>query len=346
MFNSHDDMTAYHNDKVRLPVAEREEMRDRRDTNRKRLKDGLNRDGEPKPVGCHTQGSYAMRTMIQHAAKDYDIDDGVYFNKSDLIGPRGADKSAADAKEMVRSAVHDNKFNQPPECLKNCVRVYYNAGYHVDIPVYRVFEDNGKEVYELASSDWKASDPRAVTNWFKEANNNKSPNTDNYGQMNRVVKLMKAFARSRESWRSRVATGFMITKLVDESYVALDKRDDQTLRDVMRAVQTRLERTLVINHPVLDETLTKGDDDARAKFLRDKLEWALGELEVLDKRDCTEEQARKAWDSVFHTDFFTGRGNSKKAGAAVTSASVLLAGTERATAESAFDKRGGDRYGR
>lgn len=345
MFNSHVDMTAYHNDRVRLPLAERDTMRDRRNTNRARLKDGLRRDGEPKPVGCHTQGSYAMRTMIQHAAKDYDIDDGVYFYKSDLVGPRGADKSAADAKEMVRKAVHDDKFKQAPECLKNCVRVYYDAGYHVDIPVYRTFENNGIEVYELASSDWKASDARAVTEWFKEANRRKSPNTDNYGQMNRIVKLIKSFARSRESWRGRIATGFMITKLVDERYVALADRDDQSLRDTMRAIHSRLEASLVINHPVLIETLTKGDDDARARFLRDKLEWALGELEVLDKWDCTEEQARKAWDSVFSTDFFNGRGGSKKAEPGVTSAAVLLAGTERATAESAFDKRGGDRYG-
>lgn len=345
MFNSHNDITAYHNEKVRLPVTEQNTMRDRRNTNRTRLKDGLKRDGEPKPIGCHTQGSYAMRTMIQHAAKDYDIDDGVYFNKSDLVGSLGADKSAAAAKEMVRKAVHDDKFKQAPECLKNCVRVYYDAGFHVDIPVYRTFEKDGKEVYELASSEWKASDARAVTNWFKDANTKKSPNTDNYGQMNRVVKLMKAFARSRESWRSRIATGFMITKLVDEKYLALDKRDDQVLRDTMRAIHTRLEGSLVINHPVLDETITKGDDDARAKFLRDKLEWALGELEVLDKWDCTEEQARKAWDTVFNTDFFTGRGSSKRAEASVTSASVLLAATERATAKSAFDKRGGDRYG-
>jgi len=281
MFNSHEDMTAYHNTKVRLPVDERDTMRDRRNTNRTRLKAGLERDGEPKPLGCHTQGSYAMRTMIQHSAKDYDIDDGVYFHRSELVDSNGADKSAAAAKEMVRKAVHDDRFAQPPECLKNCVRVYYNEGFHVDIPVYRTFEKDGQELYELASSDWKASDARAVTNWFKESNKAKSPDTDNYGQMNRVVKLMKAFARSRESWRSRIATGFMITKLVDETYRALDKRDDQVLRDTMRSVHMRLERTLVINHPVLNETLTKGDDDARAKFLRDKLKWTLGELEVL-----------------------------------------------------------------
>ena len=345
MFNSHNDMTVFHNQQVSLPKDERTTMRERRDTNRSRLKHGLKRDGEPTPIGCHTQGSYAMRTMIQHTAKDYDIDDGVYFKKSDLLGPRGADKSSTAAKEMVRKAVHDKKFSQEPECLKNCVRVYYDAGYHVDIPVYRTIEWAGKIFYQLAGSTWKQSDARAVTDWFKDANKKKSPDTDNYCQMNRIVKLIKAFARSRESWRDRIASGFMITKLVDEQYHAASKRDDQALRDTMRAIHAQLNISLVIKHPVLNETLTQGEDDARAKFLRERLKWALDELTVLDRTDCTEDQARKAWDTVFHDDFFTRRGNSNKGKTNLTRASVLLGATESGTTKSAFDKRGGDRYG-
>ena len=163
MYNSHDDITAFHNTSVCLPLAERDTMRDRRNTNRKRLKDGLAADGQPKPVGCRTQGSYAMRTMIQHSAKDYDIDDGVYFKKDDLIGLGGADKTARAARQMVCEALEDDRFCTPPEVRKNCVRVIYNEGYHVDIPVYRTYEKDGNDVYELASSDWKASDPLAVT---------------------------------------------------------------------------------------------------------------------------------------------------------------------------------------
>ena len=344
MFNSHDDMTAFHINQVCLSECERKTMRKRRDTNRERLKSGLKRD-QPKPIGCRTQGSYAMRTMIQHTAKDYDIDDGVYFKKSDLVGPRGADKSSAAAKEMVCNAIHDNKFNQIPKCRENCVRVYYDAGYHVDIPVYRTFERAGKKVFELAGSDWKQSDAHAVTEWFRDANKQKSPDTSNDRQMNRVVKLIKAFARSRESWRERIASGFMITKLVVDHYHAVDKRDDQALRNTMHTIHRRLSISLVIKHPVLDETLTKGEDDARAKFLREKLKWALGELKVLDRKNCTEEQARKAWDTVFSEGFFSGRGNSKKGETIVTPASVLLSTTERAATKSAFDKRGGDRYG-
>ena len=118
-------------------------MRERRDTNRQRQRDGLRRDGEPAPSGFQSQGSYAHRTMVQQPDKDYDIDDGTYFGKDDLKGPRGGDKTARDAKEMVRKALHDDRFNKPPEVRTNCVRVYYSAGYHVDVPVYRKVTTTG-----------------------------------------------------------------------------------------------------------------------------------------------------------------------------------------------------------
>ncbi len=180
MKNCHEDMIAFHDEAVTLPPKERAEMRERRNTNRKRLKSGLQRDGEPKPIECRSQGSYAMRTMVQQPDKDYDVDDGVYFDKEKLKGSQGGDKSAADAKEMVRKALHDDSFKRPPETLKNCVRVYYDAGYHVDVPVYRrVVEENWagqeEERFEIAGTDWKRSDPQAVTGWFLSENKRQSP---------------------------------------------------------------------------------------------------------------------------------------------------------------------------
>src|SRR5205807_1866754 len=131
-----------------------------------------------------SQGSYEMRTMIQHPEKDYDVDDGVYFDKGDLRGSNGGEKSALQARQMVRDAVDDDSFKKRPEARKNCVRVYYNAGYHVDIPVYRrvVTKDwSGREQvhYELASSEWKRSDARDVTKWFKDENRRQSPDQTN-----------------------------------------------------------------------------------------------------------------------------------------------------------------------
>ena len=358
MRNCHDDVLAFHNDAVTLPNKERTEMRDRRDANRRRLKSGLKRDGEPSVRECCSQGSYAMRTMVQQPDNDYDIDDGVYFDKDKLEGPRGGDKTAGEAREMVRKALHEDNFKRPPETLKNCVRVYYDAGYHVDVPVYRqVTETNfwGEEEtsYELASSDWKRSDPRSVTKWFQDANRDQSPDSDNGGQLRRMVRLLKAFARSRTSWREQIASGFMITKLVVEKYTANPSREDKALYDTMVAIRDRLLWSLEIGHPTIaGEMLTKGPDDGRANCLRAKLEWAIAELEILSDSNVTREQALKAWDKVFNTKFFIGRIDDDKVDAsknrAIRSAAALGVAaavlTKDSEASDAVDKHGGGRY--
>src|SRR5262245_31729418 len=127
------DVLAYHDDEVTLGNDERNAMRNRRDSNRDRLKAGLETAGKPAPEEFAAQGSYAMRTMTQHPDKDYDIDDGVYFDKGQLIGPRGGEMTALEARQMVRDAVDDGSFKTSPVVKKNCVRVQYDAGYHVDL---------------------------------------------------------------------------------------------------------------------------------------------------------------------------------------------------------------------
>ena len=362
MKNYHTDILAFHDEGVTLPDKERTEMRERRDTNRRRLKRGLEREGAPKPVDYRSQGSYSMRTMIQQPDKDYDVDDGVHFDIEKLRGPHGGDMSAAAAREMVRKALHDESFERPPEKLKNCIRVYYSAGYHVDVPAYRriVEKDawgNERIRIELASTQWRPSDPLAVTDWFLDANKQNSPDTDNGGQLRRIVRFLKAFARSRSSWRNRIATGFMITKLVVEQYRANADREDEALYYTMVGIRDRLNWNLEIQHPtVAGEMLTKGRQDSETKFLRDKLNWAIGELDVLLQMNCSSEQALKAWDKVFNTTFFTDRHEGAKThgqnregaeagalGAGVT-AGILIKGAENAAAERPVDKRGGGRY--
>lgn len=351
MYNCHDDVLAFHNQKVTLPDEERNEMRQRRDANRRRLRDGLARDKEPSPSESQTQGSYAHRTMVQDKSKDYDIDDGAYFWKDALVGPKGGDKTAHDVKEMVRKALHDDRFSTPPEVRTNCVRVFYNAGYHVDVPVYRqvnVSVWGEKQVRcEIASSGWKTANPVAVTRWFNEQNERQSPDTTNGRQLRRQTRLNKAFARSRESWRPRIATGFMITTLIaDNCYRSDAAREDAALYQTIVAMRDRLHWSLEIAHPtVAGEMLTSGPDDARSRFLRDKLDWAIGELGVLLKAHCTRQQALKAWDKVFDTTFFSDRlddeGTDRTNKGARTPAAVLIADTDR---PSAIDRGGGGRY--
>jgi hypothetical protein len=312
MYATSAEVLGYHDEKVNLPSGERTNMRRRRNANRNRLKKGLNDAGKPTPIGQHTQGSYAMHTMVQDADSDYDIDDGVYFRKEKLAGPTGGELSALAVRQLVCDALRDDRFNTPPKVLKNCVRVYYNEGFHVDVPSYRRIESTdlwtGQTIYtyELASSDWKASDALEVIRWFRRRNRHHSPDFDhNDGQFCRIVRLLKMFARSRSSWKSLIATGFMITKLADESFVAADGCDDIALRETMKAIRGRLEWDKSIAHPTLNGEMITHADDARPGYFKDRLVENLNRLEVLDLADCTHADAMAAWDEIFCTDWFS-----------------------------------------
>lgn len=354
MFDCAKDVLAHHDEKVTLPQSERTAMRDRRNANRDRLKKGLKDQGKPAPREFKSQGSYAMKTMTQHLTKAYDIDDGVYFDKEVLVGERGAEMTALQARQMVRDAIDDGSFKTAPEVRKNCVRVHYEAGYHVDVPVYRRVTTKdafGNESYhhELASSDWKRSDARDVTYWFETENNAQSPDTDNGRQLRRVVRQIKKYARSRDSWVGQILSGFGITKLVTECFRGNKEREDEALHDTMKAIRDRLNGNLVVEHPVTpDETITKGNDDAQARFLRDKLTEAINNLAPTHELDCTREKALKCWDKVFNTTFFSDRlEKDAKAAASVTAPAVLTSGLlvdAGAAAAAAVRKEGGGRY--
>lgn len=303
MFDCDNDVRAFHNKKVTLNNDQQSEMRGRRNANRNRLNKGLSDNKDPAPNSHQAQGSYAMYTMVQDDNYDYDIDDGAIFLKEDLVGSQGADKTALDARKMVRSGLDDGSFVTPPTVLKNCVRVFYARGYHVDVPVYRLLSD---ESLELASSDWKGSNPGEVTVWYNNAVIDKSPDTKNGRQLRRITRLIKAYMKSRESWKLRTASGFVISVLVVECYVA-DDRDDVSLYETIRAIYHRLNWNLEVSHPIRNEMLTKGSNDPRTKFLREKLYDALNNLEKLFESQCTRLDALKAWKNVYKHKFWEDR---------------------------------------
>lgn len=346
MFDCSDDVFAYHNNEVTLPQEERNAMRKRRDANRKRLKEGLQENKKPAAREFCPQGSYAMKTMIQAPDNHYDIDDGVYFDQSVLKGERGGEMSSLDVRQMVRDAVDDGSFKTKPEVLKNCVRVYYDAGYHVDIPAYRRVVKQGifstEEYHELASSEWKRSDARDVTDWFEKQNEKQSPDTENGRQLRRLSRLIKKFAQSRPSWEDCIASGFAITKLVTECFAGNKDREDEALYNTMKKIRDRLVWDLVIKHPVTpNETITSGNDDPKAKFLREKLSDAIRWLEPVTKSDCTRPDALKCWDKVFNTTYFSGRNNNGNGGGGKALSATVIKGHGTG---SSVRKEGGGTY--
>lgn len=306
------EMMGYHAGQVNLSNDDQTEMRGRRDSGRTRLRNGLTKAGHPLPEEFSSQGSYAMRTMVQDDACDYDIDDGVYFDKEDLKDADGNYLSARAARTRVRNALKDDRLSYDAVVKTNCVRQQYPNGYHIDIPVYRAIHSKdfwGNEVveYELASGDdWVKSDARKVTRWYNDAVGSelKAGQSDT-SQLRRITKLTKKMARSRVAWKKKTTSGICISKLVVDHFVARPDRDDDALCDTWKAIKSQLAFSQRISHPVYANKNLAEEGDECVDFFRDCLGDALETLKVLDEYTCTRKKAGDAWDKVFNTDYFS-----------------------------------------
>lgn len=311
VFDCGKDIKSFHDDEVTLGSSEQTDMRERRNAGRRRLEIGLDDAGHPQPEFTCSQGSYAMHTMVHDDAIDYDIDDGIYFSSDDLQDESGVELTPQQAKERVCAALsRDSRFADPATVFPKCVRQVYAIGYHIDMPVYRVRIDNKgrddeEEVFELAGDGtWDMSDARATTRWFKNAVSEKNGSGGDDGhQMRRVVRLTKAFARSRLDWKEKTSSGIVLSKLVVDHFVPTPNRDDEAALKTWQAIDRQLKASTAVNHPVNPSRLAEEGND-KVVFFKAKLTGALDELAVLEE-DCTRAEARSAWDSVFNTDYIS-----------------------------------------
>lgn len=310
--NCHKEMRGYHVDEVNLSNDDQAEMRKRRDSGRARLRSGLTKASHPLPDEFSSQGSYAMRTMVQDNACDYDIDDGVYFDKEDLKDSNGDYLGARDTRSRVRDALKDDRLAYDAVVKTNCVRQQYPDGYHIDIPVYRTIYskdiwNNELIEYELASGDdWVKSDARRVTRWYNDAVGSelKTGQSDT-SQLRQITKLTKKMARSRVAWKKKTTSGICISTLVVDHFVARPDRDDDALRDTWTAIKAQLAFSQRISHPVYADKNLAEEGDECVVFFRDCLDDALETLKVLDEYDCSRKKAGDTWDKVFNTDYFS-----------------------------------------
>jgi hypothetical protein len=300
----------FHSEAVKLDEDMRKKLRGHALANEDRLEKGLQKQNKPTPEWFSIQGSYAMRTTVQHPDNDYDIDNGAVFSRAALKGSQGTDKTALAARQMVCDALLAdplNNFSRDPEVRTNCVRVYYKDGYQVDMPVYRVEDPNSEsKVYELASVEWKTSSPEGVTDWFNDEVKRKrhSDEASDKSQFRRMVRLLKKFAISRKHWN--MPSGFILTVLTVENFT-YQSRDDEAFYNLLCATRNRVNgwNGLVVKHPVLvGENITKASEDACMIEFKDRVQWAIDQLAVLFEDGCSKKSALKAWKSVFNVDFF------------------------------------------
>jgi hypothetical protein len=145
----------------------------------------------------------------------------------------------------ISEAVEDHT-QTPPKDKEPCVRAIFKAGYHVDLPAYKI-EGNGSgsETYYLAkkTSGWVKSDPRAMTRWFQDQIMQKSE------QVRRLVKYFKGWRDYRSTrTATKLPSGITFTMLACEQYQS-DPRDDISFTETAKSILSRLRTSDAIWKP-------------------------------------------------------------------------------------------------
>jgi hypothetical protein len=308
LFDAHDDFTKFYKKHVKLGNDTYDVLRDYRDKNYARVEKGLGKMGYNSPIKDRGQGSYSMGTMVQQPNNDYDIDHAIIFRKDDLPD------SPFDARTRIKDALCESGdvhlFSQEPQRRTNAVTVWYQTGYHVDLAVYRCYEDIfGNEIIEHAGTEWRKRDPVGMNTWFAKQVKDRSPKQD-YGakvdesQMLRIVQFLKMFTKARSE---NMPGGLIISVLVSECYVADYDRDDVALVETMKRIRTRTQYNHEVWNPVdtLYKLTNKPEHYSRVGNFHDALEKALdNRLTPLFDADCDAVTAYKAWNKVFKHEFW------------------------------------------
>lgn len=311
MYDLSSEFNQFYDNEVVLPGEVQTDLFQKAKTNIRRLRKGLDEYNAEhstayKIAETVTQGSMAMHTTVQNDKNDYDIDIAIIFDKSNI----GDDMGHIEIKHIVVDALSrkTKQFNTQPEAKKNCVRIVYSDGYHIDFAIYRKSKDVfGKDYFEHAGSQgWKRRDPKAINQWFQEEIADKGQN------LRKAIRLSKMFCKSRPGWV--MPGGLIQTVLCDEVLVNCN-RLDECFYKTMDAVSNRLSYYKEVYNPTdpAISLLLKEKDRTEVENYGNRLRTYLDKLSPLFESGCTKSKAMDAWHDFFNHDFWKSDNDITKA---------------------------------
>ena len=326
-------LTKFHDEHVTLTNDLQADMRNRRDTNRKRIIDGLEALGKPAPVDWINQGGYAQHTMTQPPEGDedsrYDIDMGVVFDETDA-------KTAQTTKGWVRDAIAEkaSAMKNEPECKPKCVRVVYADGYQCDFPVFQAVQNGGS--HQLAAgTEWIESDPKSMNDWVNGQVSALSPEGSGVAQLRQIIRFVKYYCKVKSFENKRkFPSGLVATAIAIECYTPSPGRLDEAFRETLRNISYRSKHQLVLANGVV---ISDAKDVDRLQRLIECAANSISELDALDF-DAEHDEVSKAWKKIFRHSYFdttaTSKSSARKTASSVLAGLGLSNATQAARAES------------
>ena len=295
-------MNNFYYDDVILSNDKISELREKKNLNINRLKDGIKKYNEDNNTDYKLyenleQGSIAMSTAIEPEYDDFDIDVAIIFEKDSI--PSSTD----DTKDLIIDFLkpYNYYFKENPKKKNNCIRIEYQDDYHIDFAIYRVIDG----YYEHCGLNWTDRDPRSINNWFYEQNNRYND------KLRKVTRLIKYFSKTRKDWD--ICGGFIITILVNEALenVNLENDIDNILLEIIKYISNRISYNGSVKNPTNNQELINDDKNRkRLENLKEKLDEHIHDIdEAYINND--EEAIKRKWNKFFKTDYFTSASQQK-----------------------------------
>lgn len=227
------------NDSIRLRSSKKKQLKTSRSSVRTDIRTYFANNRDKHSVSFKGQGSYMMNTTIEPLSNEFDIDDGVY-----IFGKEEDRPSVQTAHSWIYDAVKNRTSSEPLD-KNTCVRVIYKSDYHVDLPIYYVY-DRSEDQYTFLeeppllahkSKGWIESDPYKFKLWFDDQAKDKP-------QLKRIVRYLKAWSDKKQNDNNslKFPSGMIFTILASENYHS-DERDDISLLETLKAIQHKIDDT-------------------------------------------------------------------------------------------------------
>lgn len=283
------------NDEIKLTSTKKGVLRTSRNAVRKDIKDYFEKTllvTKPKFWG---QGSYMMNTIIKPIEGEYDIDDGIYLEH--LVDREEEDWPATSTvHNWIVKAVKD-RTSTPPQDKNTCVRVIYKDDYHIDIPIYIKGREAEHPKLAHKSKGWVDSDPKELTNWFRDEVKEKSD------QLKRIVRYFKAW-KDYKANGDTFPSGMIFTILAANNYIeGYEEDDDSAFVAIAKEIYDSLDDNFSLKRPVFpnEELLGDWSETAQNNFLSKLSSLIQNGQKALEKED--KEEASKIWIKVFGERF-------------------------------------------
>lgn len=290
MANCHDLFQEFYGN-IKLLSSKKEYLKSARDALRKKMRKHFKDTMKEKVPKFLIQGSYALHTIVNPLDGEYDIDDGVYLQNLD------PDKSKWPTPETVRQWVYKavrGHTKEKPQDKRACIRVIYSGDYHVDLPIYGIY-DGRAYLAVKGDSGWHISEPQAIVRWFRNQVKNKGD------QVRTLVHYCKAWA-DYKAQLGKLPNSFVLTVLVAEGYKK-SERDDSSFAGTMNNVSARISKSSIIPNPVdPTEDLGKRISESQMNNFKKRLSALLANASAALKED-SKINACKKWKIEFGDRF-------------------------------------------